>query len=161
PIRVVCWNTLSYAHSAGVSKLLRVKHTAGQHQSLSVIRDTIDLIDQQFVASADQYRKLMSCGLSLAELRRYVKIVCDVDPDTPEKALSGRMRNRLDEIVKLAISGKGQTGELTAWAAYSGVTEYVTHFAGKDAEKRLLSNMSGTYGNLNRRAFDVAMQLSA
>lgn len=161
PIRIVCANTLAMAHSDKASKLLRVRHTAGQHSSLAAIRETIDLVDREFAATGAQYAKLMSCGLSLSELRRYVKIVCEVDPDTPEKALGDRMRKRIDKIVNLALNGKGQDGKPTAWAAYNGVTEYVTHFAASDAEKRLVSNMNGTYAQMNRRALDLAMQLSA
>lgn len=161
PIRIVCWNTLSAAHRDTASKLLKVRHTAGQHDALKTIRDTIDLIDQEFKATATQYCKLQSCGLSLVELRRYVKLVCEVDPDTPDKALGARKRTTIDRIVQLALNGKGQTGEMTAWAAYNGVTEYVTHHAGSDAEKRLVSNMTGAYSRMNRRALDLALQLSA
>lgn len=161
PVRIVCWNTLSYAHSTGVSKMLRVRHTAGQHDSLSAIRETIDLVDREFVATGEQYKRLLTCGLSPAELRRYVKLVCDVDPEVPEKSLSGRMRKRIDKICRLAINGKGQDGSLTAWSAYNGVTEYFSHLAGSDDEKRLLSNMNGSYGQMNQRAFELAMQLSA
>lgn len=161
PIRVVCDNTLRASFECSESKLLKVRHTEGQHESLSAIRDTIDIIDQQFNATADQYRRLLACGLSPKELRDYVKIVNDVAVDTPEKALSARMRNRIDDMVRLASYGKGQSGELTAWAAYNGVTEYLTHRAGSDAEKRLRSNMDGAYGKMNKRAFDLAMQLAS
>lgn len=161
PIRVVCWNTLSMAHSTSASRLLKVRHTASQQQTLATIRETIDLVDQQFVATGAQYARMMSCGLSLAELRRYVKVVLDVDPEVREKDLGTRTRNRIDLIVALALGGIGQSGEMTAWSAYNGVTEYVTHHAGTDSEKRLSSNMGGAYASMNRRAFDLAVQLAA
>jgi len=162
PVRIVCANTLAMAHSHQLSKLLRVRHTASQKTTLDAIRDTINLVDQEFNATGAQYAKLMTCGISMSDLRRYVKLVCEVDPDMPDKALGGRKRNQIDAIIKLAINGTGQDGSLTAWSAYNGVTEYVTHHAGSDAQKRLLSNMgNGTYAAMNQRALDLAMQLSA
>jgi len=162
PVRIVCANTLAMAHSHDLSKLLRVRHTSGQKASLDAIRDTINLVDQEFNATGAQYAKLMTCGISMSDLRRFVKLVLEVDPDMPEKAIGGRKRNQIDAIVNLAINGTGQDGSITAWSAYNGVTEYVTHVAGSDSQKRLLSNMgNGTYAAMNKRALDLAMQLSA
>ena len=162
PIRIVCANTLAMAHNSTASKLLRVRHTASQKTTLDAIRDTINLIDAEFNATGAQYAKLMTCGISMSDLRRFVKLVLEVDPDMPEKAIGGRKRNAIDRIVNLAINGKGQDGSITAWSAYNGVTEYVTHVAGSDAQKRLLSNMgNGTYAAMNKRALDLALQLSA
>lgn len=161
PVRVVCSNTLQMAHSNHASKLLRVRHTDGQHESLSAIRETIDLIDREFVATGEQYKRMLSCKLSSSDLRRYVRLVNDIGEDVPDKALSGRMRNRVNRIVKLATSGTGQGESLTAWHAYNGFTQYLTHEAGSDADKRLRSNMEGAYARINRRAFDLAVELSA
>ena len=161
PIRIVCSNTMQMAHDSRSSKLLRVRHTAGQHESLSAIRDTIDMIDMEFIATAEQYRRMLSCKLSPSELRRYVRLVNDIGEDIPEKSLSGRMRNRINRVCQLAASGMGQQGDLTAWSAYNGFTQYLTHNAGSDAEKRLRSNMDGAYAKLNQRAFNLAVELSA
>lgn len=161
PVRVVCSNTLQMAHTNGASKLLKVRHTEGQHDSLSAIRDTIDLIDREFVATGEQYKRMLSCRLSASELRRYVRLVNDIGEDVPDKALSGRMRNRINRIVNLATHGTGQGEAMTAWHAYNGFTQYLTHEAGSDADKRLRSNMEGAYSRLNRRAFDLAVELSA
>ena len=161
PVRIVCANTLAMAHRNNASKLLRVRHTANQHDALAVIRETIALADQEFNATGEQYRRMLTCKLSTSELRRYVKLVYDVDPEVAETDLSGRIRNRLDEVVRLATHGKGQDGDRTVWGAYCGVTEYLTHKMGKDAEKRLRSNIEGQAARINRRAYDLAVELSA
>lgn len=161
PIRIVCANTLAMAHSDAASKLLRVRHTKGQSNTLATIRETIDLVDQEFIATGEQYAKLMQCGLSLKELRCYVKMVCEVDPDQSEKTLGGRMRKRIDKIVQLALHGKGQDGSMTAWSAYNGVTEMLSHDYAADGEKRLVSMMQGTSALINKRAFALALQLAA
>lgn len=161
PVRIVCANTMRMAHSSSASKLLKVRHTAGQHESLVAIRDTIDTVDQEFVATGEQYRRMLSCKLSPKELRQYVRLSNDIGEDVAEKDLSGRMRNRVDEICRLASRGVGMQGDLTAWSAYNGFTQYLTHHAGSDAEKRLRSNMGGAYASLNQRAFNLAVELSA
>src|SRR5882672_774583 len=56
PIRVVCQNTLSMAHGSEASKLIRVKHTREIHQNLENIRTVMDLANQEFEATAEQYR---------------------------------------------------------------------------------------------------------
>lgn len=159
PVRIVCANTLRAAHQDRASKLLRVRHTAGQLESLAAIRETIDLVDQEFVATGDQYRKLLECKISRSDLRAYVKVVLNVNADTPDKKLPKRTAKRIDRIVDLALNGAGNTPyEITAWSAYNGVTQYLTHEAGNDAEQRATSK---TYDAMNERAFRIALQLSA
>jgi hypothetical protein len=74
PIRVVCANTLALAHAdrAG-SKLIRVRHTRRLADNLEALREVLDLADQEFTATAEQYRRLrdlafrwLSLGLGAA-----------------------------------------------------------------------------------------------
>jgi len=158
PIRVVCWNTLSAGLSHEASKLLKVKHTASQAAALAAIRETINLVDESFEATAAQYRKLLACRLSPADLRRYVKLVLELPED--ETALSGRARNTLADVVELARRGVGNDGR-TAWSAYNGVTHYITHQYGHTADSRLRANWYGAGRRMNDRAFSLALQLAS
>jgi len=159
PTRVVCWNTLSMAIRHKASRLLRVKHTVGQSDSLVAVRDAICLANESFEATAEQYRKLAACGINRSDLRRYVKLVLELPED--DSAISTRSQNNVDRIVQLAIGGRGQDGSLTAWAAYQGVTEWLTHERQKDQQKRVESLWFGDSSKLNLRAFELALQLSA
>lgn len=159
PVRVVCSNTLAMATNDKAAKLLRVRHTAGQQDSLAQIRATIDLIDQEFVATGQQYGKLLDTPINYKDLRQYVKVVCDIDPEVHEADLSGKALKRVNRICDLAMSGMGQdASDLTVWSAYNGFTQYLTHEAGKDAETRLAS---ATYTKLNKRALSVGLQLAS
>ncbi|HEY2411580.1 MAG TPA: DUF932 domain-containing protein [Pirellulaceae bacterium] len=158
PIRVVCWNTLSAGLSSTASKLLKVKHTASQGDALAAVRDTVNLVDETFEATATQYRKLMACNLSPADMRRYVKLVLDLPED--EKSLSGRARNTLADVVNLCRYGVGNDGR-TAWSAYNGVTHYVTHQYGRNPDSRLRANWYGEGRRMNDRAFGLAVQLAS
>lgn len=159
PIRVICWNTLSAALRAAEAKsMLRIRHTTSQSKALIQVRETINLVEESFQATADQYRKLAACGINRAELRRYVKLVLELPED--DKAISTRQRNILDGIVKLAIEGVGNDGK-TAWDAYNGVTQYATHTYGRNAENRLRSAWYGEGRKLIDRGLAVGLQLAS
>jgi len=158
PIRVVCWNTLSAALASNASKLLRVRHTQSQREALAAVRETVNLVDQTFEATAAQYRKLAQTGITYGELRQYVRLVLELPEN--EKAWSGRARNTLNDIVDLAIRGRGNDGR-TVWSAYNGVTHYITHVYGRNADSRLRANWYGAGRAMNDRAFNLALQLAS
>lgn len=162
PVRVECANLLRMAHGHAESKLLKVRHTKSQDIAMATIRETIELIDQEFAATAEQYRTMMRCKVSMADLRAYVKLVNGIDPETSDKAISGKIRNRINDMVRFAVSGMGQSpSELTVWSGYSGVTQFLSHNYAATNEKRLVSLLKGTANQMNQRAFELAMQLSA
>lgn len=158
PVRVVCNNTLTTAISNEQSQLIRVRHTSGVKVSLAAIRETIDLVDRQFVASAEQYKRLAACDVSLDDVVKYVRKVFEL-PEEGE--VSTRQQNRLDKVVELARSGMGQDGSLTAWSAFNGVTEYLTHHAVKDQAKRMNSLWFGHNKDQLVRSLDLAIQLAS
>lgn len=160
PIRVVCMNTLKMARKDKDPALFKIRHTKSQHNTLSQVRETIDLIDREFKATAQQYQRLADCGISIDDLQKYVKLVMQVKEG---EEVSTRKKNIMDTIVRMAISGIGQSGDerdLSYWTAYQGVTEYVTHEVGRNAENRFISGNFGINSQLNQRALDLALQLA-
>ncbi len=120
PIRVVCQNTLSMAHGSDASKLVRVKHTKDLHQNLANIREVMNIANQEFEATAEQYRLLARKSINQADLRKYVKRVLKVEDDQP----STRTKNVMDEIIGLCESGRGNTLPSVRgsyWSSYNGV----------------------------------------
>ena len=119
----------------------------------------MDVVNGQFRATVDQYRKLQSFKISDSDLRKYVKRVFELPEADSE--LSSRSRNMVDRIVSLALHGVGQDGSRTAWSAYQGVTHYLSHERGKDIQKRAQSLWLGDSAQVNGRAFGLALQLGA
>jgi phage/plasmid-like protein (TIGR03299 family) len=161
PVRVVCANTLAMAHGSDASKLIRVKHTKDIHENLANIREVMDLANQQFEATAEQYRLLARKSISQADLRRYVKTVLGVKDDQEPSA---RMKNVMEEIIGLAESGKGNTLPAvtgTYWSAYNGVTEWLSFERGRNPENRLNSLWFGDGANLNKYALETALAMAA
>jgi phage/plasmid-like protein (TIGR03299 family) len=72
-VRVVCANTLKLSHSSAASKLLRVRHTKNVNQALDKIQEIMNLADQEFTATAEQYRVLANKNVIKQDLETYVK----------------------------------------------------------------------------------------
>jgi phage/plasmid-like protein (TIGR03299 family) len=161
PQRVVCANTLAMAHNADASKLIRVKHTKALLANLANIREVMDLANQEFEATAEQYRLLARKSINQADLRRYVKRVLKVDNDTD---LSTRTRNIIEDIIGLCESGRGNNMASvsgTYWTAYNGVTEWLAYQRGNSQENRLNSLWFGCNASVNHQALEAALAMAA
>ncbi len=160
PIRVVCANTLALAHNANANKLIRLKHTKDLHQNLENVRELMDVANQAFEATAEQYRLLARKSINQADLVRYVKKVLKVEDDN----ISTRMKNNIQEILGKCESGKGNdlpSVSGTYWTAYNGVTDWLSHLRGNNQENRLNSLWFGDSANVNRFALETALAMAA
>lgn len=156
-VRTVCKNTWRMNFSDKRAKYLKVKHTRNQRKALEIVRETIDCASREFVANADQFRKLRECKISHSDLKQYVKMVFEM-PEA-ETDLSTRSKNKLEEIIQLCVSGAGNTGE-TVWDGFNGVTDYLSHVASRNDENRFHSVMLGKGKEIGERAFSLALQLA-
>ena len=160
PIRVVCQNTLSMAHGSDASKLIRLKHTRDLQENLNNIREVIDLANQEFEATAEQYRLLARKSINQADLQKYVRRVLKVKDDEQP---STRTAKTIAEIVTLAETGKGNdlpSVRGTLWTAYNGVSEWLSYNRGNGMDTRLDSLWFGDSANLNRHALEVALDMA-
>lgn len=175
PIRVVCQNTLSMAHKSDASKLIRLKHSKKVHANLENLRDVMNLVNQEFEATAEQYRLLQRKSINQADLRKYVKKVFDIDaPDNViwdvternkemKELVSERQKNIMDGIIELVETGKGNnlpSVKGTLWAAYNGFNEYLGYVNGRNADNRLNNLWFGQNAALNSRALEVALEMA-
>jgi phage/plasmid-like protein (TIGR03299 family) len=160
PVRVVGQNTLSMPHGSDASKLIRVRHTGSVQANLASIREVMDLANAEFVATAEQYRRLARTSINQADLRRYVRKVFKVEEDQEG---STRLRNIMEEIVGLAEAGRGNALPSlsgTLWTAYNDVSEWLGYQRGNIQDNRLNSLWFGDGANLNRRALETALEMA-
>lgn len=160
PIRVVCQNTLSMAHSADASRLIRVKHSKSVQEHLENIRGVMNLANQEFEATAEQYRLLAHKDINQADLKKYVRRVFKLQED---KEIGSRMQHILDEVLGLAEAGVGNdlpSVRGTWWAAYNGVSEYLTHQHGRNESNRLNSLWFGENRHINSHALETAVEMA-
>lgn len=161
-IRVVCANTLASAINDAGSSIIKVKHRKNVMKSLDAVRDVMDLAREEFRANMDQYKKLCNMTIKKKDVEKYVKIVFDVPLDAKEyeKEVSTRTKNQIDEVIRLAIKGKGNFGD-TYWDAYNGVTEFLNWQRGNSADSRMNSVWFGDSAKMSKRALDVGLELVA
>jgi phage/plasmid-like protein (TIGR03299 family) len=160
PVRVVCQNTLSMAHGSDASKLIRIKHTRDMHQNLENIREVMNLANQQFEATADQYKLLARKSINQADLKRYVERVLKVKD---RQEVSTRTKNTIAEIIGLCEAGRGNNLAAvsgTYWTAYNGVSEWLSYERGHNQANRLNSLWFGDSANVNKFAMETALEMA-
>jgi phage/plasmid-like protein (TIGR03299 family) len=158
PIRVVCNNTLSMAHNNSKSKLIRVKHTNNSINNLENIRETMNLINQDFEATAEQFRKLATIEVNQNDVKNYFTEVFNLKNEDEAK----RKQRTLDLLTELFETGRGNhlpgvSG--TAWAAYNASTEYMQYYGGRNTENRFGSLWFGQNESKNHKALEIALTL--
>lgn len=162
PIRVVCTNTLAAAMTNAASKLIRIRHSAKVLQNMDLVKDIMDLANQEFEATAEQYRFLASRQVHTGDLRKYVKILLDVE-NVKDDELPTRTKNIMDEMFKMIVEGRGQdnpASQGTYWQAYNGVNEYLNYVKGRNTSNRMDSLWFGANATTNQKALDIAMKMA-
>lgn len=166
-VRVVCSNTLAMAHNSAGSKLLRIRHHKKVAQDLEEIRKVMNLANQEFEATAEQYKFLASCQINAEDFSKYVKKVFNVK----DKDDTARVReikeddSRLitNKILPFFEAGRGNNVrgvKGTFWAAYNAVTEFLTWERGRSTDNRLDSLWYGASSNDNARALALAVEMA-
>lgn len=163
PIRVVCANTEAMARECKASKLIRVRHHRFVKDNVEKLRDIMNLANQEFEATCDQYRYLASQPINQDDLEKYVRVVFKQDGKDDDD-VSTRSRNIMDGVKSLFFGGKGNDLDGvrgTWWAAYNAVTEYLNYEKGRNVQNRLDSLWFGQNAVQNRDALITAVAMSA
>ena len=165
PIRVVCNNTLSMAHQKGTSQLVRINHGSNVEENVERVREIMNLANQQFEATAEQYRFLANKQVNQTDLETLVKLVF-TGPKYVEMEKDGLTPNKriIENIIPLFEKGRGNyMAEIkgTAWAAYNAVNEYLQYERGSDEDTRLNNMWFGDSATLNQRALDIITKIVA
>lgn len=156
PKRLFCDNQLPALQRAGA--LFKIRHTAGQLDSLAAAQRIVATAREQFDGTIAAYKKLMARRISHRELAEYARAVLQIDDGAKP---SPRIANQFDRVLRLALYGRGQSaGELTAWSALNGVTEWTTHYRQRTAAEREKSVWFGSSAGTNSRALELALQLA-
>ena len=158
PIRVVCSNTLAQSHALLGAE---VTGTRGVVTNLAAIREVMSLANQQFEATADQYRFLARRDFDATDLRKYVRRVLKVDE---QEVPSARLANQIEQIIGLCESGRGNdlpSVRGSWWTAYNGVSEWLGYNRGRSQATRLDSLWFGDGAAVNQAALQIAVEMAA
>lgn len=158
PIRVVCNNTLRMAKEHKDSALIRVKHSSKTVTTLDTIRETMNLVNQSFEATAAQYRKLAQTDVIMDDVKKYFLEVFDLVPEGDAKRRSGTIE-QLEELFHYGRGNHLEGVKGTAWAAYNAATEYMQFYSGRSLESRFGSMWFGPNQSRNDKALALALKL--
>ena len=159
PQRVVCKNTLTMAHHNGESQLIRIKHSQRVEENLEAVGKIMNLANNAFEATLEQYRFLANKDINSKDLEKYVKMVFKLDEDK-----EGSGKRLLNNIIPLFEVGRGNDmAEVkgTLWTAYNSISEYLQYEKGKDEQARLNNLWFGQSKTTLEHALKVAMDMAA
>jgi hypothetical protein len=118
-------------------------------------------MDAEFEATAEQYRFLASREFNAQDVRKYVKVLCDVE-NVADVDLPTRTQNTIDKIMNKIFGEKqsmpGVAG--TWWAAYNGFNEYLNYEYGRNDNNRIDSLWFGTSATDNKKALTLALTMA-
>lgn len=155
PQRVICRNTLYAAESNDLSRLVRVAHKGAVKANVEALIDAMDLTVQEFRTTAEGYRRMLDTPINQEDLREYVRVTLGLVESTENK----RATNVIDKVVGFANDGVGNDPVRgTVWAAYNGVTQWLSHVAGRNADNRFASLWFGNNKQVLQDAHANAMK---
>ena len=160
-IRTVCANTLRASLQDPNSRFVRIKHNRLVVDNVKELIASIDWESQELVQTIEQYKYLTTRGVSRKDLRQYVRIVLDIHPEKEFDELPSRSQNIIRTVENLYETGKGNDlpgARGTWWAAYNGVTEYLSHVRGRSEDNRLDYAVFGPGRGVLNRALAEAVK---
>lgn len=162
PIRVVCNNTLSMAQNSNASRIIKVRHGANVVENIEKLRETMDLANKEFAATLEQYKYLASQPINHSDLEKYVKLALgkktnEIFQGEEEILASQNMANKVIEVYE---TGKGSKSPDTYWKAYNAINEYSLYIRGRSQNNRLNNMWFGPGASNDRRALNLALQLT-
>jgi phage/plasmid-like protein (TIGR03299 family) len=160
PIRVVCNNTLKLAHQDNKSQLIRVRHTYQVQNNITAIAETMDLVNQQFLATAEKFKWLASRDIVTTDLERYIRQVFSIKSLESYLSDEEEADNKSIKIIEAVTERFESEDNQNWWTAYNSVQGYLQHEQGSSR-----SSLEGRYdkmwfGNkdvLNRKALELAL----
>ena len=155
PIRVVCWNTLSWATASRYEdeknrKAFRIRHNSNIEEKLTFAQQALDLARQTFNTAIDEYKAMAFKPITSELFELYIGNIFDSENPTENKAFP---------LIKENFeAGRGNQGK-TLWDAYNGLTEWLDHQRGKSEVSRLESAWFGDSARLRIKAHREALAL--
>jgi phage/plasmid-like protein (TIGR03299 family) len=160
----VCANTEALARDCKASKLIRVRHSRFVNANVQSMRDVMNFANQEFEATAEQYRYLASRSINSDDLDKYIKIVLGADTKKSDDELPTRTKNIVATVTQLFETGKGADiagVRGTYWGAYNALTEYLNYSKGRNENNRMDSLWFGQNKTMSQKALDTALELTA
>ena len=123
----------------------------------------MDLINQQFTATEEQYKLLASKEVNKYDLSKYVKQVFSAK--TLDQIIYDHEKDEAEEVEKYRQKLIARASEIfdaeethTAWTMYNSVNYILNHEKGRDLEHRYNNIWFGDLKRLDNKAFQLALK---
>ncbi len=164
--QVTCQNSLTRIVTNKENKLMKVRHKGLALENLDKIRESMDIANQQFIASVETYKELAKIPMNQENFKKFVKQVFSIEKlEDQLKKEDDRKSRVIEDLERLFETSPGN--ELpgikgSVWGAVSAVTRYTKFERGNSKttdEKRLESVWMGTGKTLNEKAMNLAISM--
>jgi phage/plasmid-like protein (TIGR03299 family) len=163
PVRCVCNNTLSMALNSKASKLIKVKHTQNVKVNVQSVFDIMNLVNQEFEATEQQYRYLASQDINQSDLEKYVKLIFGKEDKKLKLKEDDEMVIESNRVVSKVLAMWDQNKDVTPnnfWGAYNLVNTYLCHEDGRSQEGRLNKMWFGESARKDKQALELALKMA-
>lgn len=135
-IRALCANTERMSENAAISKIMAKHNAQDQSAWLTDAMELLGIVNKQAV----EMKEFLTALTTVEPTEEQIESVLSqlfVSEDGETTRAESRRANRKDKILELAEAGRGNDRANvrgTAYGLYNGMTEYVTHFRGREAD---------------------------
>lgn len=147
------------AQNNKASKLIRIKHTYQMQYNLSLVQETMDLVNQQFITTVENFKYLASRDINTQDLEKYVRAIFSTKTDDEEK--QDECKRVVSKVTELFETGRGSDiAGKNLWGAYNAVEEYLQYEKGNSKttdESRYDNLWYGDASRLNKKALETAL----
>lgn len=167
PIRVVCWNTLTFALGSnlrGSSNSFRMSHATLFDDSVKrSAEEALGLATDQMDEFKQAAQLLSKKRIKESELESYFNEVLYFDPKKAQRKKDGevrvpRMLPKFKAALEHAPGATLDTAKGTLWGALNAVTYVVDHENGRERDTALKNAWMGHTANIKRRAMEIALE---
>jgi len=168
PIRVVCWNTYSWALGTVSGAAYKVAHcTKFDEATKKKVEEALGLAAKEMADFQNAATLLAKAKAPAQEVEDFFCEILQFDPKQAAKNKDGSIREpaALERFRTALTHAPGQqlsTALGTWWGAFNAVTFVADHqIPSDDADLKLKNSWFGHYSNLKTRAFELAVKAAA
>jgi phage/plasmid-like protein (TIGR03299 family) len=162
PVRVVCWNTYSWALGSAGSAAFKVSHITQFDTSVKErAKEALGLATDEMAKFQEAATVLSVRKAAPDEVEQFFCEVLHFDPRTAIKNKDGSIREgqvipRFRAALEHAPGQMIATAAGTWWGAFNAVTYVVDHENGRDRDSGLKNAWFGHQAGVKQRAFELA-----
>jgi len=154
PIRVVCWNTLTLSLGSGSINSVKVSHRT--QFNAEQVKETMGIASSKMSQYKEMSQYISSKRFTEDTKIEYLEKLFPVLGEAKRKERSKGAQGVLDI---LDTQPGAQYGEGTFWQLFNGVTYYVDHEMGRNADNRMNAAWFGSGVKKKQDALNLAVEM--